>query len=139
MKLSKQRKPTDTGFNMTPMIDIVFLLIIFFMTVSQITRVVDHPVELPTVPQGGSPSEPIALTVNVDQTGNLIVAEKEYELAEFLVFIGEQLAEVNNDPSLLNVRVRCDKRCKSKYVNQIMTELAQLNLSQVRIAIRGER
>ncbi len=124
---------------MTPMIDIVFLLIIFFMTVSQITRVVAHPVELPTVADGGTPSDPIAMTVNIDQTGTLIVAEKQYELPEFLVFVGQQLAEVNNDPGLLNVRIRCDKRCPSKYPNQIMTELTQLNVTQVRIAVRGER
>ena len=130
---------SDTGFNMTPMIDIVFLLIIFFMTVSQITRVVDHPVELPTVAEGGSPSDPIAMTVNINQDGTLIVAEKEYDLAELLVFVGEQLAKVNNDPALLNVRVRCDKRCKAKHANNVMKELAAMNLSLVRIAVRGER
>ena len=47
MKLSKHRRRPDVAFNMTPMIDIVFLLIIFFMTVSQITQVNDEPIELP--------------------------------------------------------------------------------------------
>ncbi|MEC8306091.1 MAG: biopolymer transporter ExbD, partial [Planctomycetota bacterium] len=34
MRLSKPRKQGQLGISMTPMIDIVFLLIIFFMTVS---------------------------------------------------------------------------------------------------------
>ena len=41
MKLTRTKRNHGVTFNITPMIDIVFLLIIFFMTVSQITRVVD--------------------------------------------------------------------------------------------------
>jgi biopolymer transport protein ExbD len=43
MRLTKHRRVTRADMNMTPMIDIVFLLIIFFMTVSQVHCVpVDH-------------------------------------------------------------------------------------------------
>ena len=38
--------------NMTPMIDIVFLLIIFFMTVNQVTEVSKERLSLPQVKGG---------------------------------------------------------------------------------------
>ena len=138
MRLSKQRGTPESGFNMTPMIDIVFLLIIFFMTVSQITRVVDHPVDLPEIENGGTVTDPIAMTVNVDRQGKLIVAEKEFEMGELLVFVNQQLAKVKNDPDQLRVRIRGDRQCDMKTINQLILELERLNISQVRIAIRGK-
>jgi len=42
---SRRRRPV--GFNMTPMIDVVFLLIIFFMVVSKFASAEHVPMELP--------------------------------------------------------------------------------------------
>ena len=71
MKLSKHRPHNPIAFNMTPMIDIVFLLIIFFMTVSQITRVADYPLALPRVSQGDSSSITATVTINLNREGEI--------------------------------------------------------------------
>lgn len=139
MKLSKHRVDNSIGFNMTPMIDIVFLLIIFFMTVSQITKVVDHPLELPTVVEGGQQNDPLAFTVNVDRKGQIVISETDYSLGQFLLFVDEQMANVQDNPDNLRVRIRVDRQCKSNSVNAILRELTELGITQVRVAIRGER
>lgn len=139
MRLSKHHRASDTGFNMTPMIDIVFLLIIFFMTVSQITRVADHPVDLPSVVEGGEATEPIAVTINIDKQGKLIISEKEYSMPQLLVFLGTELNKVNNNPANMKIRLRCDRLCEGVHVNSLVRELTQMRISQVRVAIRGER
>ena len=62
---------------MTPMIDIVFLLIIFFMTVSQITKVVDLNVDLPAVSKGGEDTRQVTITINLDEGGRTYVAGRQ--------------------------------------------------------------
>ena len=47
MRLCKRRRPTKVAMNMTPMIDVTFLLLIFFMTVSQVSKLNREQLELP--------------------------------------------------------------------------------------------
>ena len=49
MRLSKKKKSNAIQMDLTPMIDIVFLLIIFFITVTQITKVNNEVLPLPKV------------------------------------------------------------------------------------------
>ena len=46
-RVTKAKRRGDIGFNMTPMIDIIFLLIIFFMLVSQFQQLEIEDVVLP--------------------------------------------------------------------------------------------
>ena len=57
---------------MTPMIDIVFLLIIFFMTVSQVSEVNRERLELPQQ-QGSQDQKPAVLTININELGEILV------------------------------------------------------------------
>ena len=65
----------EPALNLTPMIDIVFLLIIFFMVGTQFTQAErQYDVQLPTVslPQPLA-SLPDAIVVNVRQNGEIVV------------------------------------------------------------------
>ena len=57
MRLSKRRRSTKAAMNMTPMIDVAFLLMIFFMTVSQVSKLNREQLELPRQ-QGTEEQEP---------------------------------------------------------------------------------
>lgn len=82
--------PLKTGnidepeLNLTPMIDIVFLLIIFFMVGTQFTKPeerfqVQLPMAGPVQPLSRGPD---ALVVSVSQDGRIVMAEKTFTLAE---------------------------------------------------------
>lgn len=138
MKLSRSRSHYELSFNMTPMIDIVFLLIIFFMTVSQITRTVDHPVELPRVIQGTSESKTATVTINLNEKGSVIVAGKTLSQQEVATALQNRLQKVDNDPDRIRIQVRCDRRCLSKYVNQLVNRLSSMGFRKVRCAVADE-
>jgi biopolymer transport protein ExbD len=138
MKLSRSRAHYALSFNMTPMIDIVFLLIIFFMTVSQITRTVDHPVELPKVIQGTSESKTATVTINLNEKGSVIVAGKELSQQEVATALQNRLQKVDNDPDRIRIQIRCDRRCVSKYVNQLVNRLSSMGFRKVRCAVADE-
>ena len=81
---------TDTidepNLNLTPMIDVVFLLIIFFMVGSQFTEI-EHQfdVQVPTVSDAPPPpltGTPDPLTVNISQDGTIRLNDKTRTLAE---------------------------------------------------------
>ena len=135
MKLTKSRPDSSISFNMTPMIDIVFLLIIFFMTVSQITRTIDHPVDLPQVPFGGSKSEPATITINLNRDGKIVVGGKTMSVENTLAAIKKKLEMQDNDPNQIKLHLRCDRNCKSRFVNRLTEKLSAMGFTQIRTAI----
>jgi biopolymer transport protein ExbD len=121
--------------NMTPMIDIVFLLIIFFMTVTQVSEVNRERLELPQL-QGAEDQKPTTLTVNVDQAGEIIVSGNQIEIPRLLAIVSQELAKVGDDASRLTVVLRADERGTSRTVNEIVTALARMQITRVRIAVQ---
>jgi hypothetical protein len=79
MNLNKH-KMEEEKMDMTPMIDVVFLLIIFFMLISDMTQ---QDLEILTLPKAISavPDEPdvkdFRPVVNVRQTGTMVVKKEE--------------------------------------------------------------
>ncbi len=73
MRLSKRKHGNALHVNMTPMIDIVFLLIVFFMTVSQISESSKERLQLPQL-EGSQDLQPATLTVNINRAGDILVS-----------------------------------------------------------------
>ena len=63
--------PTVVGFNMTPMIDIVFQLIIFFMLVTDMTAHRDDPVRLPAASTASVFTDMREIHITVMEDGQL--------------------------------------------------------------------
>ena len=135
MRLSKHKRDTRADMNMTPMIDIVFLLIIFFMTVTQVSEINRERLELPQL-QGAEDQKPATLIVNVDQAGEIIVSGNQIEVPRLLAIVSQELAKVGEDPSRLTVVLRADERGTSRTVNLIVTALARMQIARVRIAVQ---
>ena len=135
MKLARPRHATLSRFNMTPMIDIVFLLIIFFMTVSQISRAMDHPVDLPRAERGGEVIDSITITVNQDIDGNIFVAGRQMSLEQLSAALMDELARVNQEPQRLNILVRCDRNSEGRHFNDLANRLESMGIRQIRLSI----
>ncbi len=135
MRLSRSKPASTLTFNMTPMIDIVFLLIIFFMTVSQITRTIDTPMPLPRVTSGDEQAKMTSLTINLDQDGNIIISGKLLSVSKSLAAIKTKLEASNNDPSKVKIQIRCHRECPSRHVSELFQNLSKLGFTNVRSAV----
>lgn len=116
------------GINLTPMIDCVFLLLIFFLVA---TRFEELEREMPIVlPQASEAmpltSKPKELFVNVDHEGHYIVRAQPLTAAELLAVL-KQAADAN--PGRQTVIIRADKRCVWEHVVEVMN---QCNKAQIR-------
>ena len=135
MKLSKSKPKSSVTFNMTPMIDIVFLLIIFFMTVSQITRTVDIPLPLPRVTQGDVETRTSTITINLNAEGTILIAGQTLSLTSALSAIESKLKKSGNDPRKVKIQLRCDRNCECRHVSELLKSLANIGFLNVRSAV----
>ena len=139
MQLNKRvRSGGVLGMNMTPMIDVVFLLLIYFMAAMQARSVSREDVELPPL-AGSQDQTESSLTINVMQDGKIIVNGNPLNLPQLASLVGEELARVENDPSRLNVVVRADRRGRAEPVNRIVSALERFDIPGISIGVREER
>lgn len=137
MRLSKTRATATIGMNITPMIDIVFLLIIFFITVSQITPIIHHPVELPEAPVLRDETPIVKMTINIDAQGRFFVAGNEFTREQLLGDLQARAKELGSQIEDMQILIRCDRRAESRHVNQLIPRLSELGISQVKISVLG--
>lgn len=137
MRLTKHRRKTSAAMDMTPMIDITFQLMIFFMTCTQVSQVNKEKLELPQLKGSMDQEENITMTVNVDEAGQIKISGREYTVAQLAVAAGDELAAVGNEPSRIHVVLRADRRGTSRSVNEVVTALAKLGINQIRIAVEA--
>ena len=138
MRLSKRSGSRLLRMNMTPMIDIVFLLLIFFMTVTQASRIKEEQLELPQQ-EGSRDKETSSLTINIRQDGQLVMLGRVLQIDRLLTLVNEELARVDNDPRRINIELRVDQRGESRAANQIARSLETLNIKRVSFAVQVPR
>jgi biopolymer transport protein ExbD len=120
--------------NMTPMIDIVFLLIIFFMTVTQVSEVNKERVRLPKL-KGSEDQRRTTLTVNVTENEEIRVSGRLTTIAGLVGYVSSELERLGGDTSRLAIVVRADERGVSRTVNEAVSAFARLGINQIRIAV----
>ena len=88
MQIPQYKSNRKYGFNMTPMIDVVFLLIIFFLVSSHLSRQESQlELELPTASTGQDDvdQETPRLTINVQADGSMLLALSRPSKIDWLV------------------------------------------------------
>jgi biopolymer transport protein ExbD len=123
MRLSKGHG-TKLEINMTPMIDVTFLLLIFFMTVNQVSKANREKMPLP--PLAGSQDQSDAeLIINIDHENNIIVSPQYVSLGELAFMVAERLKQLGDDPSRLSVLVRVHREANCRMVNEVVSLLQE--------------
>lgn len=127
MKLWKPNEE-DGEVDLTPMIDIVFLLIVFFMTVANMITAEKHPIEVPISLNSILPEEKgERTTITVAQDGTLYSGVYEVTRDE----LKERLKkEFDYDPGV-QIFLRVDSGTEHQYVNEVMQTAASVGMSKI--------
>lgn len=111
----------ETKLQMAPMIDMVFLLIIFFMTASHLSSKKSLELEIPEAVKGVVPKErPDRLTVNVLPDGSVYEGQQHVTVDQLRQDVA---ARVQQEPDL-KVYLRADKSTPHKDVRAVMNAMA---------------
>lgn len=136
MKLNRRRHGHQLQMNMTPMIDVTFLLLIFFMTVSQVSAVNKMSVPLPQL-KGSQDQQEAAITINVSQNGEINVGGDSVSLASVVLQLTAAVEAAGGDASRVAVTLRADRRGTSRAVNEIVRACNRLQIVRLRLAVES--
>lgn len=137
MRLNKRKFAPTAGVSLTPMIDIVFLLVIFFMTLPQLSQVVYHPVDLPLLQKIDDDEQTQKITINLDKDGIIYVNGRSLTSTQLDSRLDSILNELGGNPNRLSILIRADSRCKSGAVNELTAMLSKFEITQIRISARS--
>ena len=131
---SRAIQTSDVEPNMTPLIDVVFLLIIFFMVATTFSRLENDPaVNLPEAEEARDDlRKPTTVVVNVRKNGAVKIGDKLYGSSE-LPRVFRQIAEAAPDRVVV---VRCDGMATHQYFIQTLEACARAGLLNVRVAAK---
>lgn len=120
---------------MTPMIDIVFLLIIFFMVAAQFAQQAHVELDLPKeIGEDASDKEQSKLVINILADGSIIVDKTEgaISLQDLETIIGSTLDEP--DSNWQNISLRADENSLAQSLNDVISLLHKHGLSATNVA-----
>ena len=112
---------TDQTPDLTPMIDIVFLLIVFFMTVAHIQSEQLVPIDVPIADEAVIPEERgLRATVTIDAEGALFLGGTEVSRDELV----GSLARSKEENPRIAVQLRADARVPFREVRRVLDACA---------------
>ena len=120
---------------MTPMIDVVFLLIIFFLVSSHLAKQENRmPLDLPKADS----FQPLdldsaPLTISVDQNADVYVAGRIVDMPSLSVILADHAGEQGENAS---IRIRTDQSVEYRFVEPILREAARARITDASIAVR---
>jgi biopolymer transport protein ExbD len=143
--MSKIRKPKRVGIaiDMTPLVDVALLLLIFFMTTTQFQPPEKEKITLPTSASEFKKPESNIITVNVTREGRLGLEfmerrEKKYQSISPNDF-GQWLTTARYAAPSAFVLLKADKDAPFGVVEQIMKELQNQNANRFNIVTDAKK
>ncbi|MCZ6834686.1 MAG: biopolymer transporter ExbD [Planctomycetota bacterium] len=127
--------------DITPMIDVVFLLIIFFMVAAQFARTTRAEMDLPLEPgEQEQQAEEAGLVINVLADGSIIVNEQTLDLDQLEAMVRDEVQNVHGgDAKLVKLLIRSDRNNDTSRLNQILNRLETLGVGAARLATEVPR
>ena len=139
MRVPRTLRSGEAGINMTPMIDVVFQLIIFFLVSSHLAKQeVNLKLPLPEAASGETETDPNAprLTVNVLGDGSLLLAGRTIPAQEVRQRLRDRLDELGPD---VEVRIRSHRDVPYESVEPLLVACAKAGVWNVTFAVYEEK
>ncbi|WP_150303957.1 ExbD/TolR family protein [Pseudomonas saliphila] len=129
----RRTRPEEISVNLTPLIDVVFLLLIFFMVSTTFTRETQLELDLPEAASGNpveSRNQQIELTISA--AGEVAINDKAL-LAPGLDTIKSALQRESGGDTSLPVVITADGQASHQSVITVMDAAGQLGFSRLRL------
>lgn len=135
MKIPIRSSERGFAFNITPLIDVVFLLIIFFLVASHFIRNENvERIELPLASQGKDDEESGSrLVVTVVPSGDVLLGMTAITPDEFEQRL--QILIAKNGAGPTELRIRADRTVPYSRVEPLLLTAARNGVTKVRFAV----
>jgi biopolymer transport protein ExbD len=132
MRLTKAKRRYGVHVGISPLIDVVFLLIIFFMTFSQLQKMEVEVIELPeakAAKDAETADQQGQLIVNVKVDGSVVVEGKLLTAESLEVILKSR--DIN-----ASVLVRADRELAWEKASGVLALCRELGIRRVRVAVQ---
>ena len=129
----KQSEEEEVTIGLTPLIDVVFILLLFFMVTTTFNRHSELRIDLPEASAENSPEDVKKLEITIDNQGRYYVNGKEVLNTQKKTLSTAILKELG-DENDLPVIIRADAQATHQSVVSAMDVLGDLGLTRLSIA-----
>ena len=131
--LRVRRRPPEAEINLTPLIDVVFLLLIFFMISTQFKSAAERELELPNTDLTQVSRSTEALRVVVTQNGQLALEGRRLDNSAQSL---RQALSQYPDAQDRGIVLEADARATHQSVVDVLSVFSELNITRIAIASR---
>ncbi len=126
----RPRKPEELDVNVTPLIDVVFLLLIFFMVSTTFDRQSELSIELPEASGEVAESKQVEIEVTISNTGKFTVNGNEVVNTNItsLMRVMRAAAGSDKDPRVI---ITADKNSTHQAVMTVMDAARQIGFVHI--------
>ena len=128
-KCSKSAHESLTELNITPLLDLAFVLLVIFI-ITTIPPIKDTDLKLPTASKHEKDPPRKALYLSLQADGQLFLDREPLKLEDLLIAL---ITKRTDDPDL-NVIVRGDAKTRYKKIRAVLDICQQANLAKVDLA-----
>ena len=137
MNLRPGHKEESVEVNLTPLIDVVFLLLIFFMVTTTFDRHARLKVSLPESSAKSTQQKDEPLVLSIDAKGNYFLNDRQIinqQLDTLKQAIQKTIAEKKQDTKDVALVLRADANTPHQSVVRAMDAASQLGMTKLSIA-----
>ncbi|MDX1589683.1 MAG: biopolymer transporter ExbD [Oleiphilaceae bacterium] len=131
MKFKRQRTE-EVSVNLTPLIDVVFLLLIFFMIATTFTRETQLQIELPEASGEERASDVERVEVEINADGDYVVNQRRLQGSDRKVLL-EAVRDLTGGDNSLPFVITADASTPHEYVVRAMDVAGSLGFVGLRI------
>jgi biopolymer transport protein ExbD len=125
-----RRQDTTSGTPLAPLLDVVFLLLIFFVVTTSFAE--SHvPLDLPEA-SSGKPGEESALRIEIDAEGGIVVEGESLGLEDLGLRLGEAHAEQRP------IEIRADRTSEHGRFVTVLDLARQVGIEAIGIAVDAD-
>jgi biopolymer transport protein ExbD len=121
--------------NLTPLIDVVFLLLIFFMVSTTFEQHAQLSIELPEASKEATDAEENAITVGIDAKGRYYIEDRPLVNRQFAT-LKRALLEATRDRESPPIVIRADAQTPHQAVVTVLDAARSLGLLHLSFAAR---
>ena len=127
---------SETPFDLTPMIDVVMLLIVFFMLSAQFAQSNLTPMDLPQVKgESAAADRAAAIVIDLAIDGSLRLHDESIAVDRLTQLVAADLKRDAN----AEIVVRADRGCSARHLNDLARVLTGIGAKRWRLATSAER
>lgn len=130
--MARKRKEEKTSDGIATMIDIIFLLIMFFVVTASLDKEIqDEMVDLTNAPHGKplKKKDPRSVTINVRSNGQINVGGQLISMGTLSDILTNQAAKFGNDIPII---IRGDRDVQHGYIKKVMDAVTTTKLYRVK-------